>query len=98
MSAIIILQIPYFYQPRKSARSIDVMVEGSQIPLDMAPDDNVLGESIPLTLNMIVNSKANVIWILVTHKFNMNIECSLSMDPKKMGVPIPLTNACKTFD
>lgn len=92
------MQIPNFYQPRKSARTIDVMVEGSQIPLHIVPDDYVLGESIPLTLNMVVNSKANVLWILVTHKFNMNIECSLSMDPKKMGVPIPLTNTCKTFD
>ncbi|RHN66503.1 putative Late embryogenesis abundant protein, LEA-14 [Medicago truncatula] len=90
--------IPNFYQRRKSARSIDVKVEGSQIPVHIAPDDYVLGESIPLTLNMIVNSKANVLWILVTHKFNMNIECSLYMDTKKMGVPIPLTNTCKTFD
>ncbi|KAK2410831.1 late embryogenesis abundant protein, group [Trifolium repens] len=92
--------MPKFYQSRKSQRSIKVMVKGNYIPLygGGARLNSINGlpvEPVPLTLNMIVRSKAYVLGKLVKHKFNKKIECDLIMDPKKMGVPIPLTNKCR---
>ncbi|PNX93559.1 hypothetical protein L195_g016714 [Trifolium pratense] len=92
--------MPIFYQSRKSQRSIRVTVKGDHIPLygGGARLNSINGspvEPVPLTLNMLVRSKAYVLGKLVKHKFNKKIECDLILDPKKMGVPIPLTNKCR---
>ncbi|RDY01020.1 hypothetical protein CR513_15710, partial [Mucuna pruriens] len=91
--------MPRFYQSRKSQRSVRVMVKGSHIPLygGGASLNSVNGapvEPVPLTLSVMVRSRANVLGKLVKPKFYKNIDCSVVMDPKKMGVPIPLLNKC----
>lgn len=91
--------MPKFYQSRKSQRSIKVMVKGSHIPLygGGARLNTINGspvEPVPLTLNIMVRSKAYVLGALVKPRFNKKIECALIMDPKKMSKPIRLTNKC----
>lgn len=94
-----IYQMPRFYQSRKSERSIRVMVKGSHIPLygggaSLSSMNGLPVEPVPLTLNVMVRSKAYVLGKLVKPKFYKKIECGLIMDPNKMGVPIPLINKC----
>lgn len=91
--------MPRFYQSRKSERSIRVMVKGSHIPLygggaSLSSMNGLPVEPVPLTLNVMVRSKAYVLGKLVKPKFYKKIECGLIMDPNKMGVPIPLINKC----
>ncbi|KAL5063976.1 hypothetical protein RYX36_025713 [Vicia faba] len=91
--------IPKFYQSRKSGRSIHVTVKGNHVPLygGGARLNSLNGspvEPVSLTLSLTIRSKAYVLGQLVKPKFNKKIECGLIMDPKKMGVPIPLTNKC----
>ncbi|KAL2333541.1 hypothetical protein Fmac_014754 [Flemingia macrophylla] len=91
--------MPRFYQSRKSQRSVRVMVKGSHIPLygGGANLNSVNGapvEPVPLRLSVMVRSKAYVLGKLVKPKFYKKIECSLVMDPKKMGKAISLLNKC----
>ncbi|XP_027347736.1 uncharacterized protein LOC113859118 [Abrus precatorius] len=91
--------MPKFYQSRKSQRSIRVMVKGSNIPLygGGANLNSVNGapvDAVPLSLSVMVRSKAYVLGKLVKPKFNKKIECSVVMDPKKMGKAISLVNKC----
>lgn len=91
--------MPKFYQSRKSQRSVRVMVKGSNIPLygGGANLNSVNGkpvDSVPLTLSVMVRSRAYVLGKLVKPKFYKKIECTVLMDPKKMGVPISLVKNC----
>lgn len=91
--------MPKFYQSRKSQRSVRVMVIGSHIPLygGGANLNSVNGkpvEPVPLTLSVMVRSRAYVLGKLVKPKFYKKIECSIVMDPKKMGKAISLVKKC----
>lgn len=91
--------MPKFYQSRKSQRSVRVMVKGSNIPLygGGANLNSVNGkpvDPVPLTLSVMVRSRAYVLGKLVKPKFYKKIECTVLMDPKKMGVPISLVKNC----
>ncbi|WVZ23589.1 hypothetical protein V8G54_002133 [Vigna mungo] len=91
--------MPKFYQSRKSQRSVRVMVKGNHIPLygGGANLNTVNGaplEPVPLTLSVMVRSRAYVLGKLVKPKFHDKIECSVVLDPKKMGVAISLVNKC----
>ncbi|KAK7386437.1 hypothetical protein VNO78_26661 [Psophocarpus tetragonolobus] len=91
--------MPKFYQSRKSQRSVKVMVKGSHIPLygGGANLNSVSGspvQPVPLTLSVMVRSRAYVLGKLVKPKFYKNIECSVVMDPKKMGRAISLVHKC----
>jgi len=91
--------MPKFYQSRKSQRSVRVMVKGSHIPLygGGANLNTVNGaplEPVPLTLSVMVRSRAFVLGKLVKPKFHEKIECSLVLDPKKMGMAISLVKKC----
>ncbi|XP_020236649.1 uncharacterized protein LOC109816167 [Cajanus cajan] len=91
--------MPRFYQSRKSQRSVRVMVKGSHIPLygGGANLNSVSGapvEPVPLKLSVMVRSRAYVLGKLVKPKFYKKIDCSLVMDPKKMGKAISLVNKC----
>ncbi|KAG2408614.1 uncharacterized protein HKW66_Vig0034360 [Vigna angularis] len=90
--------MPKFYQSRKSQRSVRVRVKGSHIPLygGGANLNTVNGapEPVPLTLSVMVRSRAYVLGKLVKPKFHEKIECSVVFDPKKMGVAISLVKKC----
>ncbi|XWS45261.1 hypothetical protein CRYUN_Cryun15aG0121200 [Craigia yunnanensis] len=88
-----------FYQSRKSQRALTVMMKGSHIPLygggaSLGSLNGAPTQSVPLTLNFMVRSRANVLGKLVKPKFYKRIECSVTMDPKKMNVAISLKNKC----
>lgn len=91
--------MPKFYQSRKSQRSMRVMVKGSHIPLygggaSLSSMNGAPVDPVPLTLSLMVRSRAYVLGKLVKPKFYKKIECSVVMDPKKMGVTISLKDKC----
>ncbi|TKY55703.1 Late embryogenesis abundant protein, LEA-14 [Spatholobus suberectus] len=91
--------MPKFYQSRKSQRSVRVMVKGSHIPLygggaNLNSVNGAPADPVPLTLSVMVRSRAYVLGKLVKPKFYRKIECSVVVDPKKMGVAISLVKKC----
>ncbi|XP_022751261.1 uncharacterized protein LOC111299976 [Durio zibethinus] len=88
-----------FYQSRKSQRALTVMMKGSHIPLygggaSLGSLNGATTQPVPLTLNFMVRSRAYVLGQLVKPKFHKRIECSVTMDPKKMNEAISLKNKC----
>lgn len=90
-----VLQVKNFYQKRKSQRSVAVTVIADQIPLYGASLGSSAGP-VPLKLNFVIRSRANVLGNLVKPKFYKEIDCSVTCDPKKLNVPISLNNC--TYD
>ncbi|KAE9584427.1 hypothetical protein Lal_00030259 [Lupinus albus] len=91
--------MPKFYQSRKSQKSIRITVKGSHIPLygggaSLSSLNGAPVEPVTLRLSLMVRSRAFVLGKLVKPKFYKKIECSVVMDPKKMGVPISLKDKC----
>ncbi|GFY95951.1 hypothetical protein Acr_11g0002570 [Actinidia rufa] len=97
--------IKKFYQSRKSQRTVAVSVMGNKIPLygsgvmlsSSMGTTTTTTVQVPLKLNFVVRSKANVLGKLVKPKFYKRIECSIVFDKKKFNVPISLKNSC-TYD
>ncbi|XP_057504255.1 uncharacterized protein LOC130787818 [Actinidia eriantha] len=97
--------IKKFYQSRKSHRTVAVSVMGNKIPLygsgvilsSSMGTTTTTTVQVPLKLNFVVRSKANVLGKLVKPKFYKRIECSIVFDKKKFNVPISLKNSC-TYD
>ena len=88
-----------FYQSRKSQRSLSIPIMGNKIPLygsgsGLSSSTGTTTLPVPLKLNFVVRSRAYVLGKLVKPKFYNKIECSVAMDPKKMGVAISLKNKC----
>lgn len=93
------MQIHKFYQSRKSQRLITVTVKGNSIPLygggaSLGSLNGSPIDPVPLTLTFMVRSRAYVLGRLVRHKFYKRVDCSVSMNPKKMNVAISLKNKC----
>ncbi|XP_042506077.1 uncharacterized protein LOC122082520 [Macadamia integrifolia] len=87
----------YFYQSRKSQRTVAVVVSGNQIPLygggaSLSSSGGNLTTPVSLKLDFKVRSRAYVLGQLVKPKFYRNIDCSIIFDPKKLQVPLPLKN------
>ncbi|KAJ9567055.1 hypothetical protein OSB04_003021 [Centaurea solstitialis] len=92
--------IKKFYQSRKSQRQVTVSVFGNKIPLYgsgqwLKSSKGAPTAPVPLKLNFKVRSRAYVLGKLVKPKFYDEIECDVAFDPKKINVPISLTNKCK---
>ncbi|KAJ8764550.1 hypothetical protein K2173_006290 [Erythroxylum novogranatense] len=88
-----------FYQSRKSQRSLTVLVKGSSIPLygggaSLSSLNGAPIQPVPLTLSFKVRSRAYVLGHLVNPKFYKRVKCSVTMDPQKMNVAVPLKNNC----
>ncbi|XP_027078491.1 uncharacterized protein LOC113753957 [Coffea eugenioides] len=91
--------IKKFYQSRRSQRTVTAMLQGSNIPLygggaDLSSKDGKPTSPVPLNLNFTVRARAYVLGKLVKPKFSRRIQCSMVMDPKKMGVAISLKTSC----
>ena len=91
-----------FYQSRKSQRSVSVAVMGNKIPLygsgsSLSSTTGVPTVPVALKLNFVIRSKAYVLGKLVKPKFYKGIECSITLDPKKLNAPVSLRKAC-TYD
>ncbi|TYG79048.1 hypothetical protein ES288_D02G110600v1 [Gossypium darwinii] len=91
-----------FHQPRKSQRSLTVIVMGNKVPLygsgaSLSSSTGTTSLPVSLKLGFIVRSRAYVLGKLVKPKFYKKIECDVTFDPKKLNVPISLKKAC-TYD
>lgn len=91
--------IKKFYQSRKSQRTITVSLKGSYIPLyggssDLSSMDGKLIAPVRLNLNFVVRARGYVLGKLVKPKFYRRVQCSVVMDPKKMGVALSLKKNC----
>lgn len=92
--------IKKFYQSRKSQRLVTVSVVGDKIPLYgsgqwLKSSKGAPTAAVPLKLNFVVRSRAYVLGKLVKPKFYDKIECDVTFDPKKINVPMSLTNKCR---
>ncbi|GAU41103.1 hypothetical protein TSUD_139720 [Trifolium subterraneum] len=52
---------------------------------------------VPLNLNFVMRSRANVLGKLVKPKYYKRIHCSITLDPKKLGAQVSLKKSC-TYD
>lgn len=91
--------IKKFYQSRRSQRTVTVILKGSNIPVygggaDLSSPDGKPTSPVPLKLDFTVRARAYVLGKLVKPKFTRRIQCSMFMDPKKMGTAISLKNSC----
>ncbi|XVF86625.1 hypothetical protein PTKIN_Ptkin18bG0057500 [Pterospermum kingtungense] len=76
-------QLKKYYQPRKSRRTVSVVLEGKKIPLYGAGSSLTSIENeaeIPLTLKFEVRSRGNVVGKLVRTKHRRQISCPLVID------------------
>ncbi|CAL0312386.1 unnamed protein product [Lupinus luteus] len=91
-----------FYQSRKSQKLVAVAVMGTRIPLygsgaSLSSSTGMPTVPVPLKLSFVIRSRAYVLGKLVKPKYYKNIECSITLDPKKLNVPLSLKNSC-TYD
>ncbi|KAI3465341.1 hypothetical protein Pfo_022004 [Paulownia fortunei] len=94
--------IKKFYQRRKGAKNVTVIVIGDKIPLygsgaSLSTPTGMTTLPVPLKLDFTVRSRAYVLGKLVKPRFYKKIECSIVFDAKKLNVPISLKNSC-TYD
>jgi hypothetical protein len=97
-----ILQMKEFHQSRKSHRLVSVAIMGSKVPLygsgaSLSSTTGIPTLPVPLNLNFVMRSRANVLGKLVKPKYYKKIHCSITLDPKKIGALISLKNSC-TYD
>ncbi|OIW16031.1 hypothetical protein TanjilG_04566 [Lupinus angustifolius] len=91
-----------FHQSRKSKRLVSVAVISNKVPLygsgaSLSSTTGMPTVPVHLKLNFVVQSRAYVLGKLVKPKYYKNIECSITLDPKKIGTMVPLNNSC-TYD
>ncbi|XP_045792677.1 uncharacterized protein LOC123887401 [Trifolium pratense] len=91
-----------FHQSRKSHRLVSVAIMGSKVPLygsgaSLSSTTGMPTLPVPLNLNFVMRSRANVLGKLVKPKYYKRIHCSITLDPKKLGAQVPLKNSC-TYD
>lgn len=91
-----------FHQSRKSHRLVSVAVMGSKVPLygsgaSLSSTTGMPTVPVPLNLNFVMRSRAYVLGNLVKHKYYKRIQCSITLDPKKLGALVSLKNSC-TYD
>lgn len=97
-----LLQMKEFHQSRRSHRLVSVAVMGSKVPLygsgaSLSSTTGMPTLPVPLNLNFVMRSRANVLGNLVKHKYYKRIQCSITLDPKKLGALVSLKNSC-TYD
>ncbi|XP_057446981.1 uncharacterized protein LOC130738830 [Lotus japonicus] len=88
-----------FYQHRRSHRLVSVAVMGNKIPLygsgaSLSSTTGMPTVPVPLNLNFVLRSRAYVLGKLVKPKYYKRIQCSITLDPKKLSAPIPLKHSC----
>ncbi|KAG4124962.1 hypothetical protein ERO13_D10G070300v2 [Gossypium hirsutum] len=80
-------QLKKYYQPRKSRRTVSVVLEGKKVPLYGAGSTLTFTQNgaaeIPLVLKFEVQSRGNVVGKLVRTKHRKQISCPLVIDSTK---------------
>ncbi|XWS16339.1 hypothetical protein CRYUN_Cryun34aG0076800 [Craigia yunnanensis] len=93
-------QLKKYYQPRKSRRTVSVVLEGKKVPLYGAGSSLTFTENdaeIPLTLKFEVRSRGNVVGKLVRTKHRRQISCPLVIDSTRTK-PIKFKKDTCTYD
>jgi hypothetical protein len=72
----------------------DVPLYGGGASLTSTPGKDSTGP-IPLSLNFTIRSRAFVLGKLVQPKFYSIVQCSVKLDPIKVGTAISLKNSCE---
>ncbi|OMO66697.1 Late embryogenesis abundant protein, LEA-14 [Corchorus olitorius] len=93
-------QLKKYYQPRKSRRTVSVLLEGKKVPLYGAGSSLTFtqnGAEIPLILKLEVRSRGNVVGKLVRTKHRRQISCPLVIDSKTTK-PIKFKKDTCTYD
>ncbi|KAK8608452.1 hypothetical protein V6N13_023875 [Hibiscus sabdariffa] len=90
-----------YYQPRKSRRTVSVVLEGEKVPLYGAGSSLTFTQTgaaeVPLILRFEVRSRANVVGKLVRTRHRRQISCPLVVNSVKTKLIKFDTNAC-TYD
>ncbi|KAF2323409.1 hypothetical protein GH714_035333 [Hevea brasiliensis] len=97
---ILILQLKKYYQPRKSRRTVSVIVEGDKIPLYGAGSSLTVSQPgivVPLTLKFEIRSRGNVVGKLVRTKHKKLISCPVVLDSTS-SKPIKFKKGTCTYD
>ncbi|XP_058732355.1 uncharacterized protein LOC131603994 [Vicia villosa] len=92
-----------FYQSRKSQRLVSVSVMGSKIPLygsgaSLSSTTGMPSTPVPLKLSFEIRSRAYVLGKLVKPKYYKKVQCSVTFDPKKINVSVPLKKNSCTYE
>lgn len=77
-------QLKKYYQPRKSHRTVSVIMEGNKVPLYGAESTLAVsptGGSVPLTLKFQIRSRGDVVGKLVRISHRKQISCPLVINP-----------------
>jgi hypothetical protein len=75
----------------------DVPLYGAGAGLTSMPGKDVT-RPIPLSLNFTIRSRAFVLGKLVKPKFYSIVQCSVKLDPTKLGTTVSLKNSCEYGD
>lgn len=90
-------QLKKYYQPRKSHRTVLVMLEGTKVPLYGAGSSLTVtptGGEVPLMLNFEIRSRGDVVGKLVRTRHRKQISCPLVIDPTSTKVITFKKNSC----
>lgn len=94
-------QLKKYYQPRKSTRTVSVIMEGTKVPLygagsSLAVSDNK-GE-VPFTIDFGIRTRGNVVGKLVRTSHQKHINCSVVIIDSTSNKPIQLKKDLCTYD
>ncbi|KAJ6327572.1 hypothetical protein OIU78_014441 [Salix suchowensis] len=93
-------QLKKYYQPRKSHRTVSMIIEGNKVPLYGAGSSLTFAQTgivIPLTLKFEIRSRGNVVGKLVRTKHRRQISCPLVIDSSS-SKPIKFKKNTCTYD
>ncbi|XP_058074340.1 NDR1/HIN1-like protein 6 [Magnolia sinica] len=94
-------QLKKYYQPRKSHRTVSVILQGTKVPLygagaSLTVSDNA-GGKVPLRIEFEIRSRGDVVGKLVRTKHHRYISCAIVMDTTKTK-PIKISQNSCTYD
>ncbi|WCJ40775.1 Late embryogenesis abundant protein group 2 [Euphorbia peplus] len=93
-------QLKKYYQPRKSRRTVSVIIKGDKVPLYGAGSSLTVSQTgiqIPLTLKFEIKSRGNVVGKLVRTKHKKQISCPVVIDSTRTK-PIKFKKSSCTYD
>ncbi|XP_065868575.1 uncharacterized protein [Euphorbia lathyris] len=93
-------QLKKYYQPRKSRRTVSVIIEGDKVPLYGAGSSLAVSQTgiqIPLKLKFEIKSRGNVVGKLVRTKHKKQITCPVVIDSTRTK-PIKFKKGICTYD
>ena len=100
LSFTLFLQLKKYYQPRKSHRTVSVILQGDKVPLYGAGAGLALpstGGTVQLTLNFDIITRGYVVGKLVRVKHHKHVSCPITVDTSKTK-PIKFSQRSCTYE